>query len=196
MSVDEKIADTPDSLPGDGQTSVSVSADDDGPRYTRRDLDRKMSGQASAFKKQQAALESRIAELERDRAAAQEAALAEQGKYKELYESAKSKASAWDAYLVDLESSNAERIESLSDDDKPIVPKGLGPRDMDKWLDAFDKRLASQSSDNQSQSSDSHQHKIAIDTGVARPQKNGTSDERIKDLQRRVALKMSGRDAK
>lgn len=80
---------------------------------------------------------------ERDREKAQAAALAEQGKYKELYEAAQAKVAAMEPALARLDAviaatteANERRLAAIPDGMKSLVPDYDDPLKLAAWLDA------------------------------------------------------------
>lgn len=89
------------------------------------------------------ALEDAQAETDRKRQADEQKLLAEQGNWKTLaeqraaeLEAANKKAALADEFLADITASNTARVAKLSDAAKKLVPEGMEPRSLAKWLDA------------------------------------------------------------
>lgn len=85
----------------------------------------------------------RLRETERAKEAEAEAAMAEQGKYKELYQQAQSKAARadalqerLDAITAQAQSANERRVAAIPDAMKSLVPEYDDPLKLAEWLDA------------------------------------------------------------
>lgn len=89
------------------------------------------------------AIEAAQAETERKRQEDEQKLLVEQGNWKALaeqrgaeLETANKKAALADEFLADIVASNTARVGKLSDLAKKLVPEGMEPRSLAKWLDA------------------------------------------------------------
>ena len=85
----------------------------------------------------------RFREVEKAKTDAETAAMAEQGKFKELYQSAKAKADAadalqerLDAITAQAQAANERRIAAISDAMKSLVPEYDDALKLSAWLDA------------------------------------------------------------
>ena len=85
----------------------------------------------------------RFREVEKAKTDAEAAVMAEQGKYKELYQSAKAKADAadalqerLDAITAQAQAANERRIAAIPDGMKSLVPEYDDPLKLAAWIDA------------------------------------------------------------
>lgn len=97
---------------------------------------KKLRAEAAGYRKEKTA-------AEKARAEAEAAALAEQGKYKELYEKSAPKLEEYDtlrerydAILATVQETNAKRIEAIPDAMRTLVPEYDDPLKVSAWLDA------------------------------------------------------------
>lgn len=155
---------TEDPAPSAGKVSTT-SDGQDGARpkmITEEEFERRIRGKAAEAERAAKALESaqaKLAKIEADSKARDEAALTEQGKHKELAEVKTSEAKTLREQLKErderiaayeatekarieaIDASNKTRMKALPDDVREDVPKGLAPEALAGVLTAFEKRL-------------------------------------------------------
>jgi hypothetical protein len=159
---------TDDTPPPGGEEKSNGGKDGAEPKMiTEEEFARRMRGKAAEAERASKALEAaqaKLAKLEADAKAQTEAALAEQGKWKELAEQRaqalkdhqsaikerEEKIAAYEAKeqtrLEEIATRNKERIKALPDDIRKDVPRGLDPESLASVLSTIEKLIPGDSS--------------------------------------------------
>ena len=131
---------TPEAQAADGQQTEPEQTNSEhaqalSPEQLRAELD--------AARKEAASYRTKLRQTEKAKTDAETAAMAEQGKYKELYQSAKAKADAadalqerLDAITAQAQAANERRIAAIPEHMRSLVPEYDDALKLAAWLDA------------------------------------------------------------
>ena len=130
---------TPEAQAADGQQMEPEQTNSEhaplSPEQLRAELE--------AARKEAASYRTKLRQTEKAKTDAETAAMAEQGKYKELYESVKAKADAadalqerLDALMTQAQAANERRINAIPEQMRTLVPEYDDPLKLAAWLDA------------------------------------------------------------
>lgn len=134
---------TPDPQAGDGQPEQEQPKIEQlTPEQLRAQLTQANS-EAAATRKKLREAEARIAAADKAKSDAEAAALADQGKYKELYDQAAPKLAeydalkaAHDALIEQVRAANEKRIAAIPEGMRSLVPEYDDPQRLAAWLEA------------------------------------------------------------
>ena len=131
---------TPEAQAADGQQTEQEQPNSEhahalSPEQLRAELE--------AARKEAAKYRTELRQTQRAKTEAETAAMAEQGKYKELYQSVKAKADAadalqerLDALMTQAQAANERRINAIPEQMRSLVPEYDDPLKLAAWLDA------------------------------------------------------------
>lgn len=93
-------------------------------------------------------IRAEMAKAQQEREKAEAAALAEQGKFKELYETVNGELQTirpykerYESMIEQVKANNAKRIEAIAEDRRTLIPAYDDPLQVQSWLDANEKHL-------------------------------------------------------
>ena len=102
-----------------------------------------LRAELEAARKEAASYRTKLRQTEKAKTDAEAAVMAEQGKFKELYQSAKAKADAadalqerLDALMTQAQAANERRINAIPEQMRTLVPEYDDPLKLAAWLDA------------------------------------------------------------
>ena len=102
-----------------------------------------LRAELESARKEAAKYRTELRQTQRAKTEAETAAMAEQGKYKELYQSVKAKADAadalqerLDALMTQAQAANERRINAIPEQMRSLVPEYDDPLKLAAWLDA------------------------------------------------------------
>ncbi len=130
---------TPEPQAGNGQQEIAEPEQSNGTQWTQESAAAEIKAlrtEAAKYRKERQAAETA-------RATAEAAALAEQGRYKELYEAALAKAQTadtlqerLDALIAQAQAANERRVAAIPEGMRSLVPDYDDPLKVAAWLDA------------------------------------------------------------
>ena len=131
---------TPEAQAADGQ---QMEPEQTNSEHAQALSPEQLRAELEAARKEAASYRTKLRQTEKAKTDAETAAMAEQGKYKELYQSAKAKADAadalqerLDAITAQAQAANERRVAAIPDGMKSLVPEYDDPLKLAAWLDA------------------------------------------------------------
>ena len=129
----------PEPQAGDGQQTEPAQTNSEPAQLSPEQL----RAEVEALRKEAAKWRTQLRQTEKAKTDAETAAMAEQGKYRELYEATKAKADMTDALQERLDAitaqaqaANERRVAAIPDAMKSLVPEYDDPLKLAEWLDA------------------------------------------------------------
>jgi hypothetical protein len=199
---DQQQQQQPAANPGTPAGNPGGQGDGQPQTFTRDQVEEKLRGQGKALKEALAQLEAeraQRAELEAAQRAAADSALAEQGKFKELFEKTEAEKKALEeqhnalvaretARVEALTKANKERRKALPDPLTDLIPSGLSPDAEAEHLVKLEKHLA-----DLEKAAGTAPGNGAFSSGVRPPGQSQTEEQRLEALRKRAADAQLGR---
>lgn len=143
MTEETLTTDTPEAAQPSAQPPAAVNTPDSGaepmiPKSRFDEVNKKLKQ-----------IETDMAKAQKEREQAEAAALAEQGKFKELYETVNGELQTirpykerYESMIEQVKANNVKRIESYPEDRRSLVPDFDDPLKLQDWLNTNEKHLA------------------------------------------------------
>ena len=133
----------PEPQAGQGQTTVTEPGQTKEPETTQEWTPKAAAARIKELNAENAKWHQRFRDAEKAKAAAEAEALAEQGRYKELYEKVAPKLSdydaikeRYDALIAQVQAANEKRIAAIPEQMRSLVPEYDDPQRLAAWLEA------------------------------------------------------------